>query len=144
MIHFHCPECGTAAVYADAQAGERHKCAKCGTTSLLPWPDNPDAKPLQKPKAKKKKSPAQSATLVDGTIRFGCPLCDGKVIVDSSMGTKEIPCPHCAGTIVVPSAFVPPREPSPLDEFMAAIGWLLLIGFLILIGLAIWLVVKHG
>jgi DNA-directed RNA polymerase subunit RPC12/RpoP len=125
-IEFACSSCQQTVRVADAAAGKKGKCPKCGTILDIPnaSPTAPGAsaaaaprpkpapaaapKPAPKPAAPAASKPA--AKVAGNNVSFSCPSCAKPIVAPAALAGKKGKCPHCQAKVVIGGAAPPPTD----------------------------------
>ena len=111
-IEFGCPSCQQMVRVADAAAGKKGKCPRCGTIVQIPGPAAAAPVVAAAPKPK----PAKP-----GSVSFPCPGCGRTMNAPAAMAGKKGKCPHCQ-TVVVIGGSAPAAAPQSAVDGLQPLG----------------------
>jgi DNA-directed RNA polymerase subunit RPC12/RpoP len=125
-IEFACSSCQQTVRVADAAAGKKGKCPKCGTILDIPnaSPTAPGASAAAAPRPKpapaaaprsapKPAAPAVSkpaAKVAGNNVSFSCPSCAKPIVAPAALAGKKGKCPHCQAKVVIGGAVPAPTD----------------------------------
>jgi DNA-directed RNA polymerase subunit RPC12/RpoP len=108
-IEFACSSCQQTVRVADAAAGKKGKCPKCGTIMQIPAgssaaPAVSTAAPARpKPAAARtpQSAPPPAAKVSGNNVSFQCPSCTKPIVAPAALAGKKGKCPHCQAKVVI-------------------------------------------
>ncbi|MCU0880274.1 MAG: hypothetical protein MUF06_21080 [Pirellulaceae bacterium] len=120
-IEFACSSCRQTVRVADAAAGKKGKCPKCGTILDIPLaspaapaaspaaPARPKSaaasapQPVSNPAAKPaaQGAPKPTAKVSGNNVSFPCPSCAKPIVAPAALTGKKGKCPHCQAKVVI-------------------------------------------
>jgi DNA-directed RNA polymerase subunit RPC12/RpoP len=129
-IEFACSSCRQTVRVADAAAGKKGKCPKCGTILDIPLaspaapaaspaaPARPKSaaasapQPVSNPAAKPaaQGAPKPTAKVSGNNVSFPCPSCAKPIVAPAALTGKKGKCPHCQAKVVIGGASPPETD----------------------------------